>query len=82
MKCINLITENFLQNEIDLKTFLTLTTHDLAELGVKSFIERKRLLMAINQLKSERFAGSAAPVGAERRSSAGIIPEPKLFHIS
>ncbi|XP_031619044.1 protein bicaudal C [Contarinia nasturtii] len=73
--------ENFLQNEIDMKTFLTLTTHELAELGVKSFIERKRLLMAINQLKSERFAGSAAP-GAERRSSAGLIPEPKLFHIS
>lgn len=64
---------------------MSLTAHDLDELGVKPFIEKKRLKLAINQLKSERFAGSA--IGApgaertytERRSSAGIIPE---FHIS
>lgn len=53
---------------------MTLTSHDLIELGVKPFIERKRMILAINQLKSERFAGSAAP-GAERRSSSGIIQE-------
>lgn len=70
-----------MQNEIDLKTFMTLTTLELAELGVMSFIERKRFLLAINQLKSERFSGSAAP-GAERRPSTGIIQESTLFHIS
>lgn len=65
---------NFIQNEIDLKTFVTLTSHDLIELGVKLFIERKRLILAINQLKSERFAFSFATApGAERRSSSGII---------
>lgn len=74
----SLSTENFIQNEIDLKTFLTLTSHDLLELGVKPFYERKRLLLAIGQLKSERFAGSAAP-GAERRPSNGTIQEPKIF---
>lgn len=74
----SLSTENFIQNEIDLKTFVTLTSHDLTELGVK-FIERKRLLLAINQLKSERFSGSAAP-GAERRPSVSAV-ESKLFHI-
>lgn len=58
-----------------------LNASDLDELGVKPFIEKKRLLLAIQQLKAESFAGSAAP-GAERRSSAGIIPESKLFHIS
>lgn len=72
------LIENFIQNEIDLKTFVTLTSHDLTELGVK-FIERKRLLLAINQLKSERFSGSAAP-GAERRPSVSAV-ESKLFHI-
>lgn len=71
---------NFIQNEIDLETFVTLTPHDLIELGVESFIERKRLILTINQLKSERFAGSAAP-GAERRSSSGIIHEQNIYNI-
>lgn len=70
---------NFIQNEIDLETFVSLTSHDLIELGVKSFIERKRMILTINQLKSERFAGSAAP-GAERRSSSGIIQEHNMYH--
>lgn len=69
-----------MRNEIDWKTFLTLTSHDLTELGVKPFIERKRLLLAINQLKSERFFGSVAP-GAERRPSVPGV-ESKSFHIS
>lgn len=55
-----------------MKTFVTLTFRDLAELGVKTFLEKKRLILAINQMKSERFAGSAAP-GAERRLSSGSI---------
>lgn len=72
---------NFIQNEIDLETFVTLTSHDLMELGVKSFIERKRLILSINQLKSERFAGAAAAPGAERRSSCGIIQDHNMYHI-
>lgn len=48
--------------------FITLTANELMELGVNSFAERKRLLIAINQLKSGKFSGSIA-VGAERRPS-------------
>lgn len=71
--------ENFIQNEIDLKTFVTLTSHELTELGVEPFLERKKLLLAINQLKSERFVGSAAP-GAERRPSVTTIePSYSIF---
>lgn len=57
-------------HEIDMKMFVTLTANELAEMGVEKFVDKKRLLMAIDQLKTERFAGSAAP-GAERRPSMG-----------
>lgn len=65
---ILLFSENFLMHEVDIKMFITLTANDLIELGVDSFAERKRLLIAINQLKSGKFSGSIA-VGAERRPS-------------
>lgn len=55
-----------------------MTSNELIELGVEQFYERKRLRLAINQLKSERFAGSAAP-GAERRPSNGIIQGANVF---
>lgn len=57
-------------HEVDMKIFVTLTSNDLVEMGIERFVDRKRLLIAINQLKSERFTGSAAP-GAERRPSMG-----------
>lgn len=57
-------------HEVDVKMFVTLTSNDLIEMGIKKFVDRKRLLIAINQLKSGRFNGSAAP-GAERRPSMG-----------
>lgn len=38
---------------IDIKTFALLTNEDLLELGINAFGARKRMLLAINQLKSE-----------------------------
>lgn len=61
-------------HEIDMKMFITLENEEMLELGVKSLADRKRLLLAIDQLKSEHFAGSAAPgaeMCAERRASKG-----------
>lgn len=71
-------------HEIDLDMFLTLTPENLTTLGIQAFGARKKLSMAIEQLKASkldqmsasklnmsrltRFSGSAAP-GAERRIS-------------
>lgn len=66
-----------MQNEIDIETLVALTSQDLIQLGCK-LGERKRLLLAIRQLNSEKFAGSAAP-GAERRPSHGNISENSFF---
>lgn len=61
-------TEEFVKNEVDIETFKMLTNNDLKQLGVQTFGERKRIVIAINQLKSGKFSGSVA-VGAERRPS-------------
>lgn len=39
--------------KIDLEVFVTLTGEDLLELKIKAFGARKKLLLAINQLKAE-----------------------------
>lgn len=65
--------------KIDIERFSKLTADDLILLGITGLGPRKKLLLAINQLKLERdmpslhqslgrFSGSAAP-GAERRPS-------------
>lgn len=51
---IRLFSENFLQNEIDLETLEMLTPQDLVELGC-NLGERKRLLLVINQINSEKL---------------------------
>lgn len=62
--------DEFVKHEVDIETFKMLTANDLKQLGVQTFAERKRIIIAINQLKSGKFSGSAA-VGAERRPSMG-----------
>lgn len=62
--------DEFVKHEVDIETFKMLTANDLKQLGVQAFAERKRIIIAINQLKSGKFSGSVA-VGAERRPSMG-----------
>lgn len=64
-----LVAGNFVEHEIDMETFLTLTDKDLVQnLGINAFGARKRLLLAIADMQRPNF--SAAP-GAERRPSTG-----------
>jgi len=60
--------ELFVEHEIDLELFKTLTENELRDLGIHAFGVRRRLLLTINELnKKTVFSGSAAP-GAERRA--------------
>ncbi|KAL4239787.1 Protein bicaudal C 1 [Mactra antiquata] len=52
-------TDLFQQQEIDLPTFLTLTDHDLRELGISTFGARKKMLLAIADLNKRRMLMSA-----------------------
>lgn len=45
--------DNFVLKGVDMKIFATLTTDDLMELNITAFGARKRLILAINQLKTE-----------------------------
>uniref|UniRef100_A0AAY4AAJ8 SAM domain-containing protein n=2 Tax=Denticeps clupeoides TaxID=299321 RepID=A0AAY4AAJ8_9TELE len=47
-------TDVFQQQEIDLQTFLTLTDHDLKELGITTFGARRKMLLAISELNKNR----------------------------
>lgn len=49
----SLPTGNFVVEKIDIEMFVTLTGEDLLELKIKAFGARKKLLLAINQLKAE-----------------------------
>ncbi|XP_076818745.1 protein bicaudal C homolog 1-A-like [Clavelina lepadiformis] len=61
-------SEVFSKQEVDLQTFLTLTESDLTELGIKVFGPKRKILLAIEELKKNRNllygnALSAAPGG-------------------
>lgn len=61
--------ERFVEHEIDLELFKTLTENDLRDLGIHAFGVRRRMLLTIAELnKKTVFSGSAAP-GAERRTA-------------
>ncbi|CAG0918868.1 unnamed protein product [Notodromas monacha] len=62
--------ESFRSQDIDLQTFITLTEDDLVRLGISTFGARRKILVAIQELRKQGpvFCGSAA-VGAERRPS-------------
>ncbi|RUS76830.1 hypothetical protein EGW08_015402 [Elysia chlorotica] len=47
-------TDLFTQQEIDLSTFLTLSDHDLRELGISTFGARRKMLLAIADLNKRR----------------------------
>lgn len=44
----------FIEQEVDLSTFLTLSDDDLKELGVKTFGARRKMLLAIQSLTEMR----------------------------
>ncbi|KAG8238061.1 hypothetical protein J437_LFUL014371 [Ladona fulva] len=60
----------FTSQEIDMTTFITLNDNDLKQLGIATFGARRKILLAINELKKDKshFRGEAAP-GAERKTS-------------
>jgi len=65
-------TDLFLEHEIDLELFKTLTENELRDLGIHAFGVRRRMLLTIAELnKKTVFSGSAAP-GAERQRSIPV----------
>ncbi|GJQ80050.1 putative RNA binding protein [Trypoxylus dichotomus] len=58
----------FLSHEIDLMAFSSMTEKDLAELGVNAFGPRRKMLLAIAELKKRGNQFLPAP-GAERKTS-------------
>ncbi|XP_046462366.1 protein bicaudal C-like [Daphnia pulex] len=61
--------ELFVEHEIDLELFKTLTENELRDLGIHAFGVRRHMLLTIAELnKKTVFSGSAAP-GAERRAA-------------
>ncbi|XP_063243227.1 protein bicaudal C isoform X2 [Bacillus rossius redtenbacheri] len=67
----------FASHEIDLDVFKTLTESDLREIGVNTMGARRKMLIAITNLKQQAsqslFSGSAAP-GAERKTRQFDLP--------
>jgi protein bicaudal C len=47
-------TDVFMQQEVDLQTFLSLTDADLKELGITTFGPRRKMLLAIQELNKNR----------------------------
>uniref|UniRef100_A0A2C9KDG4 SAM domain-containing protein n=1 Tax=Biomphalaria glabrata TaxID=6526 RepID=A0A2C9KDG4_BIOGL len=60
-------TDLFQQQEIDLSTFLTLSDHDLRELGISTFGARRKMLLAIADLNKRR---TLLPSSSLRTSSS------------
>ncbi|XP_059175856.1 protein bicaudal C homolog 1-B-like isoform X2 [Physella acuta] len=63
-------TDLFQQQEIDLCTFLTLSDHDLRELGISTFGARRKMLLAIADLNKR---GTLLPAASSRTSSMGHV---------
>ncbi|KAH9508438.1 Protein bicaudal C 1-B, partial [Bulinus truncatus] len=63
-------THLFQQQEIDLSTFLTLSDHDLRELGISTFGARRKMLLAIADLNKR---SSLLPASSSRTSSMGQV---------
>lgn len=69
---LSIFAGNFVAHEVDMKVFLGLTDKELVEdLGINAFGARKRLLLAIQELKRPQSTIFSAAPGAERRPSAG-----------
>ncbi|XP_048885681.1 bicaudal C homolog 2 isoform X2 [Brienomyrus brachyistius] len=54
--------EIFQQQEIDFQTFLTLSDADLKEVGVSTFGARRKMLLAISDLKNSKWKTTDPPV--------------------
>lgn len=63
----------FVQQEVDLPTFATLSDKDLMTIGVTAFGSRRKMLLAISELNKRTRSFSAAP-GAERKTSSTNSP--------
>ncbi|XP_050295562.1 protein bicaudal C-like [Anthonomus grandis grandis] len=69
----------FVQHEIDLAMFSTLTDKDLVEIGISAFGTRRRMVLAITEINKKNSPFSAAP-GAERRHSSTNSPNNSPTH--
>nr|CAB3225435.1 protein bicaudal C homolog 1-like [Phallusia mammillata] len=83
LKHLNLekYSEVFANQEVDLQTFLTLNESDLTELGITVFGPRKKILLAIEELKKNRNllygnALNAAPGAPPLGRNQSLHPQP------
>jgi len=53
--------DQFIDQEVDFNTLLTLTDGDLKELGIKAFGSRKKLLNAIKEINATISGGAGNP---------------------
>lgn len=70
---------NFVVEKIDMKTFVTLNGDDLRELKINAFGARKRLLLAINQLKAENRTFQSSEHVSEYIHLSDFKDIPSLF---
>jgi hypothetical protein len=49
-------TQSFLEQEIDLQTFVTMSDNDLREMGVNTFGARRKMSMAIKELSGNKIS--------------------------
>lgn len=68
----------FLQQEVDLVTFVTFSEKDLTTIGVSAFGSRRKMLLAISELNKRQAPFSVAP-GAERKSSSVTSNSPSSY---
>lgn len=52
--CLDKYTQSFLEQEIDLQTFVTMSDNDLREMGVNTFGARRKMSMAIKELSGNK----------------------------
>jgi len=64
-------TTVFLQQEVDLQTFLSLTDADLKELGITTFGPRRKMLLAIQEMNKNR-AQVVQGILANRQSRSSL----------
>ncbi|XP_031416641.1 protein bicaudal C homolog 1 isoform X2 [Clupea harengus] len=73
-------TDIFQQQEIDLQTFLTLTDHDLKELGISTFGARRKMLLAISELNKNRRKLFEPPIRSSFLEGGASGRLPRQFH--
>ncbi|OUM63608.1 hypothetical protein PIROE2DRAFT_61186 [Piromyces sp. E2] len=71
----------FVEQEIDYKTFITLTDNDLKEIGISTLGSRKKILSAIEELHGSMNSNSRSPIPslqAQIESNSSLMNNNKL----